>query len=142
MSGYQHILVTIDLSPNYQKVLDKAVARAKANQAKLSIVHVNLKMQSLYNQMYEVFTHKLEDKPLLAAKKELEQMLASVDYPLEKQILISGDLVEQICEAVRLCDADLLICGHEHHLFRQNSSVAHQLIENINCDLLVIPLEK
>ena len=45
---YKHVLVAVDLSEESEFLLKKAVGVAKRNDAKLSIIHVDVNFSDLY----------------------------------------------------------------------------------------------
>ncbi|MGL5294843.1 MAG: universal stress protein [Aeromonas sp.] len=145
MSGttyYKHILATVDLCDDNRKVIDKAVDRARANGAKLSIIHIDMDLKDLYTEMIDIDVDNVQNQLITEAKDKLETFLASVDYPIEKKLVICGDLSERVNQAVKDYDIDLLVCGHSQSFWSLLTSSARQLMNTVPCDLLVVPLQK
>ncbi|MCX9458216.1 universal stress protein, partial [Vibrio cholerae] len=46
--AYQHLLVAVDLSPESHYLLKKAIGVAKRNDAKVSLIHVDVNYSDLY----------------------------------------------------------------------------------------------
>ena len=144
MSGqtYQHILAAIDLRSDDHQVLDKAIALAKTHAAKLSVIHVDVDLRELYTEMIDIDIDNVQDQVIAEAKEKLETFLASVDYPIEKKLVICGDLSERVNQAVKDYQIDLLVCGHRQSFWSLLTSSARQLMNTVPCDLLVVPLQK
>ncbi|MGH1410420.1 MAG: universal stress protein [Aeromonas sp.] len=145
MSGttyYKHILAAIDLSEDNRKVIDKAVDRARSNGAKLSVIYVDVDLKDLYTEMIDIDIDNVQDQVIAEAKEKLEAFLASVDYPIEKKLVICGDLSERVNQAVKEYEIDLLVCGHRQSFWSLLTSSARQLMNTVPCDLLVVPLQK
>lgn len=139
---YQHVLAAIDLSENNRKVIDKAVYRARSNGAKLSVIHVDVDLKDLYTEMIDIDLDTVQNQVIAEAKDKLEQYLACVDYPIEKKLVICGDLSERVNQAVQEHHIDLLVCGHRQSFWSLLTSSARQLMNTVPCDLLVVPLPK
>lgn len=142
MSGqtYQHILVAIDLGNDDDQVLNKAIAIAQTHSAKLSVIHVDVDLREIYTEMIDIDIGELQHHALQETKQKLEARLASLDFPLEKKLVISGDLGEQVNEAIARYGVDLLICGHHQNFWSLLVSSARQLMNSVECDMLVVPI--
>ncbi|WP_409421598.1 universal stress protein [Pseudaeromonas sp. ZJS20] len=137
---YQHILVALDLDEEHTRVLDKAVALARCHHAKLSVIHVDINLQDLYTEMIALDIDTMQDKVLADANARLDKALAGTDYPIEKRLVICGDLCSKVNEAVSEYGIDLLVCGHRQTFWSLLTSSARQLMNSVSCDLLVMPL--
>ena len=62
--------------------------------------------------------------------------------PIEKKLVICGDLSERVNQAVKDYQIDLLVCGHRQSFWSLLTSSARQLMNTVPCDLLVVPLQK
>ena len=62
--------------------------------------------------MIDIDIDNVQDQVIAEAKEKLEAFLASVDYPIEKKLVICGDLSERVNQAVKDYQIDLLVCGH------------------------------
>ena len=137
---YQHILVAIDLRADNHPVLDKAIALAKTHSAKLSVIHVDVDLREIYTEMIDIDIGELQDHALTETRKKMEQVLAGLGFPLEKKLVISGDLSEQVNEAIVRYGVDLLVCGHHQNFWSLLISSARQLMNSVECDMLVVPI--
>lgn len=138
---YQHILVAIDLRADNHPVLDKAIALAKTHSAKLSVIHVDVDLREIYTEMIDIDIGELQDHALTETRTKMEQILAGVGFPLEKKLVISGDLGEQVNEAIERYGIDLLVCGHHQNFWSLLISSARQLMNQVDCDMLVVPIK-
>lgn len=138
---YQHILVAIDLRADNHPVLDKAIALAKTHSAKLSVIHVDIDLREIYTEMIDIDIGELQDHALAETRKKMEQVLAGLGFPLEKKLVISGDLGEQVNEAIARYGIDLLVCGHHQNFWSLLISSARQLMNQVECDMLVVPIK-
>jgi universal stress protein A len=143
MSGqtYQHILVAIDLRADNHKVLDKAIGLAKTHSAKLSVIHVDVDLREIYTEMIDIDLGELQHHALAETKKKMEQAIEGIGFPLEKKLVIYGDLGEQVNEAISRYGIDLLVCGHHQNFWSLLISSARQLMNNVECDMLVVPIK-
>ena len=55
--------------------------------------------------------------------------------------MISGDLGEQVNEAIARYGIDLLVCGHHQNFWSLLISSARQLMNQVECDMLVVPIK-
>ena len=66
-------------------------------------------------------------------------ILAGIDYPLERSMVMCGDLVEEVNQVVEAQGVDLLVCGHHQSFWNLLASAARQLMNSVTCDLLIVP---
>lgn len=138
---YQHILVAIDLRGDNNPVLAKAIALAKTHSAKLSVIHVDVDLREIYTEMIDIDIGELQDHALTETRKKMDLVLAGLGFPLEKKLVISGDLGEQVNEAIARYGIDLLVCGHHQNFWSLLISSARQLMNQVECDMLVVPIK-
>jgi universal stress protein A len=138
---YQHILVAIDLRGDNHPVLAKAIALAKTHSAKLSVIHVDVDLREIYTEMIDIDIGELQDHALTETRKKMDLVLAGLGFPLEKKLVISGDLGEQVNEAIARYGIDLLVCGHHQNFWSLLISSARQLMNQVECDMLVVPIK-
>lgn len=140
--SYQHILVAIDLGNSNDVVLQKAIALARTHAAKLSVIHVDMDVQNLYTDMIDIELEQVQDSMLQETRTKLEQALSGLDFPIDKKLILCGDLGEKVNEAIELYGIDLLVCGHHQSFWSLLVSSARQLMNSVECDLLVVPIKK
>jgi len=140
--SYQHILAAIDLGNSNDVVLQKAIALARTHAAKLSVIHVDMDVQNLYTDMIVIELEQVQDSMLQETRTKLEQALSGLDFPIDKKLILCGDLGEKVNEAIELYGIDLLVCGHHQSFWSLLVSSARQLMNSVECDLLVVPIKK
>ena len=140
--SYQHILAAIDLGNSNDVVLQKAIALARTHAAKLSVIHVDMDVQNLYTDMIDIELEQVQDSMLQETRTKLEQALSGLDFPIDKKLILCGDLGEKVNEAIELYGIDLLVCGHRQSFWSLLVSSARQLMNSVECDLLVVPIKK
>ena len=136
---YQHILVALDINDDFQPILGKVIALARRNNAKLSVLHVDINLRDLYTEMVDIDVERVQRKVLADTKNKLDTILAGIDYPLERSMVMCGDLVEEVNQVVEAQSIDLLVCGHHQSFWNLLASAARQLMNSVTCDLLIVP---
>lgn len=136
---YQHILVALDINDDFQPILGKAIELARRNNAKLSVLHVDINLRDLYTEMVDIDVERVQRKVLADTKNKLDTILAGIDYPLERSMVMCGDLVEEVNQVVEAQSIDLLVCGHHQSFWNLLASAARQLMNSVTCDLLIVP---
>ena len=138
--SYQHILAAIDLGNSNDVVLQKAIALARTHAAKLSVIHVDMDVQNLYTDMIDIELEQVQDSMLQETRAKLEQALSGLDFPIDKKLILCGDLGEKVNEAIELYGIDLLVCGHHQSFWSLLVSSARQVMNSVECDMLVVPI--
>ncbi|WP_108649010.1 universal stress protein [Dongshaea marina] len=140
---YKHVLVAADLSKESKSLIEKAATIARSNSAKLSVVHVTRIPENMYagfpgvvNLNVDNFEHRLLDE----RATQMHQLLAEINYPCDQQLVVSGNLTDEICQAIGDYEIDLLVCGHHHTLYSAIASSARKLMQHAPCDMLVVPI--
>ncbi len=138
--AYKHILVAVDLSPESQLLVKKAVSLAQPYKANLSLIHVDVSYTELYTGLIDAnlgYTQKHVSRESYLA---LQTFSAAADYPVSEILNGRGDLAEVLEDAVKKYDVDLVVCGHHQDLWSKLMSSARQLINTLHIDILIVPL--
>ncbi len=138
--SYNHVLVALDINDDFQPLLERAITVARRHNAKLSVLHVDINLRDLYTEMVDIDVERVQRKVLADTKNKLDTILAGIDYPLERSMVMCGDLVEEVNHVVESQNIDLLICGHHQSFWNLLASAARQLMNSVRCDLLIIPI--
>jgi len=142
---YTHILVAVDFDKGTMDVLNRAVDLAKVLDAKVSLVHVDRKINEV-----GIFTGLIDtdligigvDNPLSEeSNKKLTELAEKAGYPITRKFLINGDLTFDLEEPVKEAGVDLIVCGHHHNFWSRMKPSAGGLINTSTVDLLVVSLE-
>jgi universal stress protein A len=143
MSDYRKILVAVDLSDQSAVVLDKARHIAAANDAELSLVHVQAPLAVSY--ALDIPTVNLADLHAELTEEAHRRLLtlgASIDVPASRLHSLIGNPSSEIRDLAKSLGADLIVTGgHGKHgldllLGSTSTGVAH----GVSCDLLIVKL--
>ncbi|MGC7559878.1 universal stress protein UspA [Pasteurella sp. PK-2025] len=137
---YKHVLVAVDLSDESAFLLEKAAGVAKRNQAKLSIIHVDVNFSDLYTGLIDVNMASMQDRISTETQHSLVQLAEQSSYPVSEKLSGSGDLGQVLTDAIEKYDVDLLVTGHHQDFWSKLMSSTRQVMNNITVDMLVVPL--
>lgn len=143
MSDYRKILVAVDLTDDAAIVIDKARHIAQANNAELSMVHVQEPLMVGYAlDVPTIDMAGIHSELVAEARKRLLGLGATVDIPPSRLYNLNGQPAREIRELAKKIEADLIVVGgHGKHgldliLGSTSTGVAH----GVSCDLLIIRL--
>ncbi|MDP9500024.1 universal stress protein UspA [Bisgaard Taxon 45] len=137
---YKHVLVAVDLSDESQFLLEKAAGVARRNEAKLSIIHVDVNFSDLYTGLIDVNMASMQDRISTETQQSLVQLAENSSYPVTEKLSGSGDLGQVLADAIEKYDVDLLVTGHHQDFWSKLMSSTRQVMNNIAVDMLVVPL--
>lgn len=139
--AYQHIMVAVDLSDDSFTLVTKAAELAKALDAKLSLIHIDVNYAELYTGLIDINLAEAQHRMAEDAQKQLQALAQKANYPVSHTLVGSGDLSEEICLAISDIDVELVVCGHHQDFWSKVLSSAKQLINRTPVDLLMVPLK-
>ncbi|UTV27814.1 universal stress protein [Photobacterium atrarenae] len=139
--AYQHIMVAVDLSDDSFTLVTKAAELAKALDAKLSLIHIDVNYAELYTGLIDINLAEAQHRMAEDAQKQLQALAQKANYPVSHTLVGSGDLSEEICLAINDIDVELVVCGHHQDFWSKVLSSAKQLINRTPVDLLMVPLK-
>ena len=137
---YNHVLVAVDLSDESAFLLEKAAKIAKRNDAKLSIIHVDVNFSDLYTGLIDVNMSSMQDRISTETHQALTQLAEQAGYHITEKLSGSGDLGQVLTDAIEQYDVDLLVTGHHQDFWSKLMSSTRQVMNNIAIDMLVVPL--
>ena len=145
MQPYQHCLVSVDLSDESTKLIQKAQNLAAIHGATLHLVHVVDYTPSLYASSEIALPIDLDsmDHALFEdVKADLSQLATKCNIESQNCWLLSGEKEHEIMQLVEKITCDLLIVGaHDKHgLARLFNSTAETLLHAMPCDMLTIKI--
>lgn len=140
LMAYKHILVAVDLSPESQVLVEKAVSLAKPYNAKVSLIHVDVNYSDLYTGLIDVNLGDMQERIADETRNSLKELSAGADYPVQETLSGSGDLGQVLVDAIKQYDMDLVVCGHHQDFWSKLMSSARQLINTVHVDMLIVPL--
>ncbi|GAA05361.1 universal stress protein [Photobacterium leiognathi] len=138
---YKHILAAIDLSEDSEVLVHKAALLAKALDAKLSLIHIDVDYADLYTGLIDINLAEMHERAESDAQMQLHRLAQEAHYPVAHTLVGSGDLSEEICNAIKNMDIDLVICGHHQDFWSKILSSTRQLLSRTPVDLLMVPLK-
>jgi universal stress protein A len=138
--AYKHILIAVDLSPESQLLVDKAVSLARPYDAKISLIHVDVNYSDLYTGLIDVNLGDMQKRISEETHTALKELSTNAGYPISETLSGSGDLGQVLVDAIRKYDVDLVVCGHHQDFWSKLMSSARQLINTVHIDMLIVPL--
>lgn len=140
--AYNHLLVAIDLSPDSEILIKKAVDIAKASNAKLSLIHVGLNYSDLYSDLLDLSIARMKQDDPDQSHVALKGLAGKIDYPITHILSANGDFIQVLNDVIKKYEADLVVCGHHHDFWSNLMSSAKQLISSLKIDTLIVPLHQ
>ena len=142
---YQHILVAVDLTDECDPVINRASESAKANGAKLSLIHIVEPMAMAFGGDVPMDLSQLQQQQFDQAKERLERLIAK--YPqLHKDYchLNYGQPRQEIHALAKAQNCDLIVVGSHgrHGLALLLGSTANDVLHGAPCDVLAVSLKK
>ncbi|HAE79556.1 universal stress protein UspA [Morganella morganii] len=138
--AYKHILVAVDLSPESEVLVSKAVSMAKPYDAKVSLIHVDVNYSDLYTGLIDVNLGDMQQRITEETSNSLKNLAKNSGYEIQEMLSGSGDLGQVLVDAIRKYDMDLVVCGHHQDFWSKLMSSARQLINTVHVDMLIVPL--
>ena len=142
---YEHILVAVDLTDECDPVINRASESAKANGAKLSLIHIVEPMAMAFGGDVPMDLSQLQQQQFDQAKERLERLIAK--YPqLHKDYchLNYGQPRQEIHALAKVQNCDLIVVGSHgrHGLALLLGSTANDVLHGAPCDVLAVSLKK
>ena len=138
--AYKHILVAVDLSPESEVLVSKAVSMAKPYNAKVSLIHVDVNYSDLYTGLIDVNLGDMQQRITEETSNSLKNLAKNSGYEIQEMLSGSGDLGQVLVDAIRKYDMDLVVCGHHQDFWSKLMSSARQLSNTVHVDMLIVPL--
>ena len=138
--AYKHILVAVDLSPESEVLVSKAVSMAKPYNAKVSLIHVDVNYSDLYTGLIDVNLGDMQQRITEETSNSLKNLAKNSGYEIQEMLSGSGDLGQVLVDAIRKYDMDLVVCGHHQDFWSKLMSSARQLMNTVDVDMLIVPL--
>ncbi|MGB3610594.1 MAG: universal stress protein [Cellvibrio sp.] len=137
---YRHIIVGLDLSEESPQVLSKAVALAKACEAKLSVAHVIEPITFAYGGDMPVDLSEVQEQLQLKAEQELQRLASQADFPIQQEHVLVGQPATELHYLATQQDADLIIVGsHGRKGFALLlGSTCNSVLHGAVCDVLAV----
>lgn len=143
MSGYQHILIGIDLSPESSNVAGKAASIARSFNAALSIVHVIEPLSFAYGGDLPLDFSGIQEEIQVQAKKQLVELSRELGIDESHQHLVLGKPEKEIQHTAEKIKADLIVVGSHgrHGLGLLLGSTSNGVLHGAKCDVLAVHVD-
>ncbi|MEZ8965839.1 universal stress protein [Vibrio breoganii] len=139
--SYKHIVVALDLGDHSEYLANRAAKLAKALDAELSFIHIDVNYSEVYTGLIEVNLVDSQSATTKLSTKKLQDLSEKLDYPVSNTLVGRGDLVEELSDAIKERGFDLVVCGHHHDFWGKLLSNTRHMIHDMPIDLLVVPLQ-
>ena len=138
--SYKHILIAVDLSPESNILVEKAVSMARPYNAKISLIHVDVNYSDLYTGLIDVNLGDMQKRISEETQNAMTLLSKNANYPITEVLSGSGDLGQVLVDAINKYEVDLVLCGHHQDFWSKLMSSARQLINTVHVDMLIVPL--
>ncbi len=141
MNTYSHILVGLDLSPDESQIVaQKAVALARLQGAKLSLLHVIEPVTFAYAGDIPMDLTETQVVIEDQAEKRLANFTAGLGYPVSHSKVVLGQTAVTLRETAADLGADLIVVGSHgrHGLALLLGSTASDVLHGAKCDVLAV----
>ncbi|ANO31764.1 universal stress protein [Vibrio breoganii] len=139
--SYKHIVVALDLGDHSEYLANRAAKLAKALDAELSFIHIDVNYSEVYTGLIEVNLVDSQSATTKLSTQKLQDLSEKLDYPVSNTLVGRGDLVEELSDAIKERGFDLVVCGHHHDFWGKLLSNTRHMIHDMPIDLLVVPLQ-
>ena len=141
--SYTHILVAVDLSDESQILVKKAINLARATQAKVSLIHIDVIQDDEFTRkiVRSIVAESGAKDQGTDSQQQLEKLKEQNQYPIEHTLIGYGTLNDELEDAVEEYEFDLIICGHHQDFWHNLSSSTKQMMKTLPVDMLVVPLK-
>ncbi|MEZ9923845.1 universal stress protein [Vibrio breoganii] len=139
--SYKHIVVALDLGDHSEYLANRAAKLAKALDAELSFIHIDVNYSEVYTGLIEVNLIDSQSATTKLSTQKLQDLSEKLDYPVSNTLVGRGDLVEELSDAIKERGFDLVVCGHHHDFWGKLLSNTRHMIHDMPIDLLVVPLQ-
>lgn len=138
--SYSHLLVAVAPTPESLALLQKAVAIARPDNARVSLITLSTDPE-MYNQLAAPMMENLRELMQEETRQFLQTLAESVDYPIWKRCIASGELCEHVKSFCQHHDVDLVVCGnHNQSFFSRATCSAKNIVGNCGVDVLLVTL--
>ncbi|WED21888.1 universal stress protein UspA [Vibrio sp. JC009] len=139
--SYKHILVAVDLTEESKVLIEKAVALAKPLEAEVSFIHIDVNYAEIYTGLIDINLAETQNHAMEASMQQLNDLADHANYPIKHTLVGSGDLGYELKDAIKQRNVDLVICGHHQDFWSVILSSTKQLLNSVQVDMLVVPLQ-
>ncbi|MFU0963994.1 universal stress protein UspC [Kluyvera ascorbata] len=138
--SYSHLLVAVAPTPESHELLRKAVAIARPENARVSMITLATDPE-MYNQLAAPMMESLRELMHEETLQFLQTLADGADYPIWKSQIASGELCDHVKAFCQNHRVDLVICGnHNQSFFSRATCSAKNIVGNCGVDVLLVTL--
>jgi len=144
MSGYQRILLAVDLTEESHRVAARAKALAQCFEAEIHLIHVIEPLSLAYGGDIPMDLSSVQEQVHDQAKSHLAEFAATLGVPIERQYLIFGRPEAEIHRIASEKAVDLVVVGSHgrHGLALLLGSTANGVLHGATTDVLAVRVGK
>ncbi|MCF6777375.1 universal stress protein [Thiotrichales bacterium 19X7-9] len=134
---YQHILLAVDLSDDYDYLIDKSKQIVKAFQSRFSLISV-IPAEVTFSNLLSLDGEKQITE---SVNQTMKNILNDLSLVIEDYQLIKGNPKSDIVNYIREKQIDLVILGNRrhHHLIKLlTGSTSDSILNNSLCDVIFV----
>ncbi|MDZ5602345.1 universal stress protein [Pseudomonas sp. RP23018S] len=143
--SYIHLLVAVDLTEECDPVIKRAMAIAKADNTKVSLVHIVEPMAMAFGGDVPMDLSQLQQQQFDQAKERMDRLFAKYpDIQRGDSELKYGQPRQEIHQLAKDLHCDLIVVGSHgrHGLALLLGSTANDVLHGAPCDVLAVRLQK
>lgn len=137
---YQHVLVSVALTPESHRLVERAVAIVRPNGGRITLFTLAGEPE-MYNHMAGPMLESLRELMQEETRTFMQTLVARAGYPIERTLIASGELSEHLNAACERDGVDLLICGnHNQDFVGKMLCSARSVVARSRVDVLLVAL--
>jgi universal stress protein A len=142
--SYSHILLALNLSDVSTVVADRAVALAKQNDARLSLIHVIEPLSFAQAGEAPMNLSDLQDQLDKCARERMKTFSEQLDVQTSHQFVITGYTKTEVHRIAKQEGVDLVVVGSHgrHGMGLLLGSTANGILHGATCDVLAVRVPK
>ena len=139
---YSHILVAVAPTPESHRLVSKAVAIARPDNAQITLITFAADPE-MYNQFAAPMLENLRELMQEETRQFLDGLVKRAAYPRINSVIASGALSESIKSYCARHQVDLVLCGnHNQSFFARATTAAKAVVGCCGVDVLLVSLQE
>ncbi|MDF1622947.1 universal stress protein [Pseudohongiella nitratireducens] len=139
--AYKTILVAVDLSNESDKVIEKALALAGGDTARIWLSHVVEPVAAAYPiDAYAINMTKLQEEAMAIAAERLGNIASKFNIPEDHQLVLAGAAAAEVRNKAEELESDLIVIGsHGRSGWKLLlGSTANKVLHGATCDIMTV----
>ncbi|GGG51894.1 universal stress protein [Pseudohongiella nitratireducens] len=139
--AYKTILVAVDLSNESDKVIEKALALAGSDTARIWLSHVVEPVAAAYPiDAYAINMTKLQEEAMAIAAERLGNIASKFNIPEDHQLVLAGAAAAEVRNKAEELESDLIVIGsHGRSGWKLLlGSTANKVLHGATCDIMTV----